>query len=281
MNNNQIRIRTLVNNELPEPLLSEHGLSFWIEYDGKNILFDTGQSDIVIKNAETLGIELSKTDIIILSHGHYDHTGGLAHILDIATNAHIYLHPLATKTRYSCHTDKPVRNISMPKSTAEHLDEIKNRICFTDKPLAIHRQMNITGRIPRNTSFEDTGGPFYLESNKTEKDLIEDDLAMFIDSPKGIIVIVGCAHSGIINTLDYITSITGKNKIHAVIGGMHLSKANNNRIDQTITALNKFNIDKLFPMHCTGLESAAVIKQNFNNNCYIEPSEFADISLDI
>ena len=279
MTNNQIRIRTLVNNEMPEPLLAEHGLSLWIEYAGKNILFDTGQSDILIANANTLNIDLAKTDIIILSHGHYDHTGGLAHVLNIATQAKIYLHPQACKKRYSCHEDKPVRDISIPKPTADNLNKLHDRICYTDKHMTIHEKINITGQIPRNTAFEDTGGPFFLETDKKHKDLIEDDMAMYINTPKGIVVIVGCAHSGIINTLDHICSITRQNKIYAVIGGMHLSKASPNRIDQTLTALENYNIEKLFPMHCTGSESAKIIKHKLGNSCHINCTEIADITI--
>ena len=279
MINNQIRIRTLVNNLMLEPMIDEHGLSLWIEYAGKNILFDTGQSGILISNAEKLGIDLAKTDMIILSHGHYDHTGGLEKVLKIADKAKIHLHPQAYKTRYSCHPDKPVRNISMPAATIELLKKLHNRVIHIESCQPVYNNMCITGAIPRLTDFEDTGGPFYLDPRKQAKDLIEDDLAMFIQTEQGLVVIVGCAHSGIINTLNYILSNTSQDSIHTVIGGMHLSKASDDRINQTIAALNNLNIQKLYPMHCTGQESAEKIKLSSNNQCFTEISHFADITL--
>ena len=279
--NDNIKITPLVNNIMPGTLKPEHGFSLWIEYCGNNILFDTGQSDILLDNAAQLGIDLSKTDIIILSHGHYDHTGGLSKVIQIAPDAKIYLHPQALKNRYSCHTDKPVKNISMPKDTADFISANSSRVKFITSSQNLLGNFYITGEIPRITSFEDTGGPFYLDPDKHTKDHIEDDLAVFFTTANGLIVIVGCAHSGIINTLDHICKISGQKNIYSVIGGMHLSKANPDRMDQTIESLNSRSIQQLYPMHCTGTHAALQIKQNFKNDCFIETSELAEMTFEI
>ena len=264
-----IRITTLINNVLPHPLVSEHGLSLWIEYAGKNILFDTGQTDAVIKNAGMLDIDLSKTDIIVLSHGHYDHTGGLENVLKIAPDAIIYLHPDAPKVRYSCPPGKQPKDISMPKIVCQKVGELasKNHVTYTQKPQSLHGKLMITGAIPRITDYEDVGGPFYLDRKAQTPDPVDDDQALFIELPKGLVVIVGCAHSGIINTLDAISTSTGQHKIYAVIGGMHLINASHTRIENTIEGLKKYDIQKIVPMHCTGQNAIEILTDTFGNKC--------------
>lgn len=264
-----IRITTLVNNVLPHPLVSEHGLSLWIEYAGKNILFDTGQTDAVIKNAGILDIDLSRTDIIVLSHGHYDHTGGLEKVLEIAPDAIVYLHPDAPKVRYSCPPGKQPKDISMPETVCQKVGELasKNRVIYTTRPQSLHGKLMITGTIPRIRDYEDVGGPFYLDRKAQIPDPLNDDQALFIELSKGLVVIVGCAHSGIVNTLDAISASTEQHEIFAVIGGMHLANASHIRIENTIEAFKKYDIQKIIPMHCTGQSAMEYLTDTFGSQC--------------
>ncbi len=251
--NDTVRITTLVNNTMPRPLLAEHGLSFWIEFAGKNILFDTGQSDATIRNADLLDIDLSKTDTIILSHGHYDHTGGLETVLDLAPNAALYLHPDAAGVRYSCHPGKPPKDVSMPSTVCEKIAESVSRgtLIYSATPQSIAPNVTVTGAIPRLTDYEDTGGPFYLDTECQNPDPLNDDQALMISTSNGLVIVLGCAHAGLINTLKYARKLTNQ-PIYAVIGGMHLKSATQERMHKTAQELAQFNIQHLVPRHCSG-----------------------------
>jgi 7,8-dihydropterin-6-yl-methyl-4-(beta-D-ribofuranosyl)aminobenzene 5'-phosphate synthase len=270
-----VTITMLINNEMPAPLKSEHGLSFWIQFGGKNILFDTGQSDALIHNADLLDIDLSKTDTVVLSHGHYDHTGGLSAILDIAPDAEVYLHPDAAKMRYSCHPDKAAKEISMPQAACEKLAACaaKGRVTYTNKPRTLGPTIMATGPIPRLTDYEDVGGPFYLDSQCQTPDPLNDDQALLIATSKGLVVILGCAHAGVINTLEYAAALKNQ-PIDAVIGGMHLKTAPAARLSKTCESIRKFDIKQLIPCHCTGKTAADALKQSF-------PSRFRDLQTGI
>lgn len=263
-----LTITTLINNELPAGLETEHGLAFWIEYAGRKILFDTGQSDALVRNAETLNIDLSKTDVIILSHGHYDHTGGLETVLQIAPNAAVYLHPDAAKIRYSCHPNKPAKNIAMSAAACGALSAAaaKTNIIYTPRPVHIGSRLTVTGPVPRITDYEDTGGPFFFDADGQTPDPIIDDQALLISTPKGLVVVLGCAHAGVVNTLQYAVERTGQS-ICAVIGGLHLRAASDERMDKTLAALKNFNIRHIIPCHCTGRPAIDRLQEQFGQNC--------------
>jgi 7,8-dihydropterin-6-yl-methyl-4-(beta-D-ribofuranosyl)aminobenzene 5'-phosphate synthase len=265
---NAMTITTLVDNNAPENLASEHGLSFWIEYNDKHIIFDTGQSDAFVKNAKQLGIKPAETDAIVISHGHYDHTGGLAALLDIAPQANLYIHPEALKPKFS---RKGNRNIgisdSIKKIILQRADQKK--VIWTEKPTEIFPGLFTTGKIPRNTGFEDTGGNFFVNVQCTKEDRLVDDQAIFTETGKGLVVVLGCAHSGVINTLDYAEKLTSQNHIYAVIGGMHLLNASPERMESTIDAFKRYNVKKICPAHCTGDNAVEKFKQVFAERCFI------------
>jgi len=254
-----VRITTLVENTASRPgLLAEHGLSFWIEYADKRLLFDTGQSDILIQNAKVLGINLADADAIILSHGHYDHTGGLAAILDIAAKAKIYLHPAAIEPKFSFKAPQ-ARSIGMSDSARK---AIRNRqVICTQSPTHIFPGVTVTGQIPRINNFEDVGGAFFLDENCQKPDELLDDQTLFIESQKGLVIVFGCAHAGVVNILNYIADLTQATQFFAVLGGMHLLRASNERIEKTQTAFEQYNLQKIGPAHCTGTKPI----ENFKN----------------
>ncbi len=245
-----VNITVIVDNTtLRDDLITEHGLSLWIEYDDKKILFDAGQSIAVINNAKQLGIYLASTDAIVLSHGHYDHTGGLYDILDIAPKAKIYLHPLAIEPKFS-QKASDVKFIGMPDSAKKVIES--RHVIWTVTPVTLFPGMMITGQAPRVNDFEDVGGYFFLDESCQKHDDLLDDQTLFIESSKGLIVILGCAHSGVVNILGYISELTGCKKVYAVIGGMHLLNASQTRINNTIEIFKKYEIQKVIPLHCTG-----------------------------
>lgn len=245
-----IRITTLVEDAASKAgLLAEHGLSFWIECAGKRILFDTGQSNAFVQNAKALNVDLADTDAIVISHGHYDHTGGLKAVLDIAVKAKVYLHPAAVEPKFNQKVSE-AKSIGMSDSSKQAIQG--RHLIWTAMPVQLFPGISVTGQVPRLNDYEDVGGAFFVDENCEKPDKLLDDQTLFIESTKGLVVVFGCAHSGVVNTLNYISKLTGQTKIYAVIGGMHLLNANRVRIANTIKALKQYEVQKIGPVHCTG-----------------------------
>ncbi len=259
-----LRITTLVENTAAgKCLLGEHGLSFWIEYNGKRILFDSGQSGHVLRsNAVHLGIDLTTVDAIVLSHGHFDHTGGLADVLKIAKDTPIFAHPAAMTPKFSRHADSSVHEIGISQPTLEKLRDW-DTLNLASGSIEVFPGFHLTGEIPRDTDFEDVGGAFFQDRHCYTPDPLRDDQAAYIDTPSGLIVILGCAHSGVINTLRHIQKLTKKRHINTVVGGMHLVNASPRRLENTITGLKKIAVKSLRPAHCTGFAATARIWHEF------------------
>lgn len=247
-----VRITILVDDRAGPGLAPEHGLALWVEAAGKRVLFDTGQGGAFLENAGKLGIDLATADVVVLSHGHYDHTGGLAAALSLARLAKVYLHPSALGAKYSFHRGA-ARMIGMPEGSRAALSNLpEERRFYARQASEIVRGLGLTGQIPRTSGFEDVAGPFYLDGAGTVPDGLEDDLAMWIDTPKGLVVMTGCAHAGLVNTLGHVRRISGRDRIRAVIGGFHLGGASGLRLARTAEALRALEPDRIVPGHCTG-----------------------------
>ena len=260
---NLLSITVVVDNTASGHFHSEHGLALWINHGDKRILFDTGQSNLILQNAKTLDIDLVNTDAIVISHGHYDHTGGLSAALGIASKkAKIYLHPAATELKFSQKTSE-AKSIGMPDSAKEAIQG--KHVIWTATPAQIFSGMSVTGQVPRMNDYEDVGGTFFIDANCEKPDELLDDQTLFIESTKGLVVVFGCAHAGVVNTLDYISKLTGYKKIYAVIGGMHLLNASQVRIANTIEALKKYEIQKIVPLHCTGQKAIGELQKAFGD----------------
>jgi 7,8-dihydropterin-6-yl-methyl-4-(beta-D-ribofuranosyl)aminobenzene 5'-phosphate synthase len=258
------RITVLVENTASRPDLgAEHGLSYWIEMDDRRILFDAGHTDLILRNAAQLGVNLASADAIVLSHGHFDHTGGLAAVLPLCPQARVFIHPKAFEAKFSRHADGTVHDISMPASSAEALRRHAGPVTQTEQPAKIIEGLFATGAVPRANDFEDTGGDFFLDRACGKPDPIVDDQAMYLPSSGGTVVLLGCAHAGVVNTLHHIARLTGDEPIHAILGGMHLHSATDRRLASTTEALARYTIDVLGPAHCTGAEPTALLRERF------------------
>ncbi len=258
------KITILIDNKGQNTLFVEHGFSLLIETADKHILFDTGQSSLFAKNAEKLGIDLSKVNIIALSHGHYDHTGGLPAISTIAPSAKIFAHLGVTTRRFSFREDR-ARSIGITSSVLKVLENHPGKVHWISKHENLTSNIGLTGEVPRLTEYEDTGGLFFLDEQATQLDPISDDMSLWILSKEGLIVIAGCSHSGIINTLKYIMEISGERRLHMVLGGFHLVEADDEKTKQTILDLKKLNPNLLVPCHCTGDSAVEKLKCNFGD----------------
>ena len=248
-------------------LLGEHGLSLWIETAETCALFDTGQGLVLPHNAERMNVDLDCTDSIVLSHGHYDHTGGLSHALNQAPHARLFLHPSTLVSRFACREGKS-REIGMPAGVREVVNARLSSVIWTKGPTEIAAGMVVTGPIPRRTAFENTGGPFFLDADGKTPDPIEDDQAMWILTRDGLVVLLGCAHAGVVNTLEFIRELTGRRPIRAILGGMHLGSATDERLTRTIESLSQIHVQEMWPCHCTGATATAQLMTVFVGRCH-------------
>jgi 7,8-dihydropterin-6-yl-methyl-4-(beta-D-ribofuranosyl)aminobenzene 5'-phosphate synthase len=252
-------------------LLAEHGLSFLIETGRDKILFDTGQGLALRHNTEQLNVDLKTIGAVALSHGHYDHTGGLSFVLNNMDCPRVYIHPEAFDLKYARNPDGSSREVGMTagnKITAGELAEIVP----VEEKTGIAPGLFLTGPIPRVTEFEDTGGPFFKDPDCRIPDPLADDQAVFIETATGTVVILGCAHSGVINTLRHVRTLTGNRPIHSVIGGMHLVNAGAERIERTIEELRGLNLRRLAPCHCTGFSATVRLWNEFPGICETCPA---------
>lgn len=263
-----IHITTLVENSVFRPgLLAEHGSAFWIEYNGQRILFDTGQGQVLEHNARALGIQLEHTDVLALSHGHYDHTGGLAALVRHARPLDVYLHAAATRPKFTTVKGGSPRDIGMPEASRSALQLPHVRLHHLEQPRQIAEGVTLTGPIPRLSSLEDTGGRFFLDAACTQADPLVDDQALILEAARGIIVVLGCAHAGVISTLRYVQQITHGRPVLAVIGGMHLIHASTKRIETTIHELQRHRVQRLTLAHCTGVAATVSLWNAFPRRC--------------
>lgn len=245
-----MKLSVLTENTASEKFCAEHGLSYYIEHD-INILFDTGHSDVFLQNAKKLNINIEKIDTVVLSHGHWDHGDGLRYI----SNKKLICHPDVFQERYRKNDDE---NIGLELS----FKELKNKfdITYTRLPFEVSKNIIFLGEIPRNNSFEAQTTTFELDDKKD--DFIIDDSGLVIKLEDEIVIISGCAHSGICNMIEYAKKVTGINKIRAVIGGFHL-KYNNQQTQETIKYLKSQDIQEIYPSHCTELPALAAFYEEF------------------
>jgi len=260
-----VAITVLADNHAAYGLDAEHGFSLWVETEGQKILFDTGQGEDMPRNAEALGIDIGAADRILLSHGHFDHTGNVPYALERAKRASLLLHPDALIDRYSIHAaPKP---IGMPeKSRAAVYASAGTRCQWVRRPRAVSAGVWITGPEPRVTDFEDTGGPFFLDPAGTLSDPIPDDLSLCVHTAGGWVVCLGCCHAGVVNTLRHLAQEFGGSRILAVIGGMHLCHADAGRLERTAAALKEYDVPYLYPCHCTGEAATEFLRRHLPAN---------------
>lgn len=263
-----VRITVLVENlARGRHLLGEHGLSFFIEVGDHRLLFDTGQGKAIHNNAEVLGIDLEQLDAVVLSHGHYDHAGGFATLPNGPSPRRVFVHPAAFEPKFSRHPDGSVHDVGLPDPARGALQARGVEQVWIRQPTEVVQQVLATGEIPRRTAYEDVGGDFFTDPACTQPDLLPDDQALAIRTPLGVVILLGCAHAGVVNTLDYIAEVLGEGQFHAVIGGMHLMRASHQRIQATHQAFERYGVRLIGPCHCTGVAATALLWQHFTEQC--------------
>ncbi|HKL75534.1 MAG TPA: MBL fold metallo-hydrolase [Halanaerobiales bacterium] len=296
INMKNITIKTLIDNTSANPfIMAEWGLSIYLNINGKKILFDTGagNSQVLVNNMEVMNVNPANIDLLVLSHGHKDHTGGLRNFLrkmnrkDESKNMKIITHPAALKSQYI----KNIGSFGLP-FTREELEKYGAKFKVSKEPSWITDGIVVSGEIPMKNNFEKIGEGFYLKFNKKDfdeekiikeenelgfktngdkfvkdKELI-DDQAIFIKTDLGLIIILGCAHRGIINTINYAREITGIDDIYMVIGGTHTANASEQRMNSTINEIKRMDVKKIGVSHCTGLVSGCKLSRELGKEIF-------------
>ena len=254
----QLDLTLLCDNQLDEShaatgLKAEHGFSAWLQTPDMALLFDTGSGKTLQHNAKRLNIQLNDSQMLVLSHGHYDHTGGIASFYDFGAYCPVLAHPDIVKTRYSCHQDRPVRSIGITADSLKKLNELpEKQKQWHSSGQMLKPYFGTTGQITRVDPFEDTGGPFFFDSSQKKVDMLQDDQALWINSTAGLVIVVGCCHSGIVNTIVHLQQLTGITRVAGIIGGLHLLHASAERLQHTANFLQVCSPDFIHLSHCSG-----------------------------
>lgn len=252
---NKVKITILCDNIVEKSsLLAEHGFSVLVETEKINILFDTGQGLCLKHNAKSLNVNLTSIDKVVISHAHYDHTAGIKEIVREMPDISIHAHPDIFSPKYKKLSSGKMKYIGIPEFLLKEKKEFN--FLLNEKPLYLTEDILLTGRIPRETAFEKVEEDFYIKTDRGYiKDDLPDDQALIINTNSGLILILGCAHSGLINTLNYAVKLTGKDKFSLVIGGTHLKGKNEEKIEKTSHFLSFCRIEKIILCHCTGISA--------------------------
>lgn len=219
----------------------------------KHILYDTNQAaEPIAHNLELLGKSLDRVSTIYLSHCHYDHTDGLTGILEaMGRHVPIVCHPEIFRPCMEINPDG-IRHIGITGQPQATLEQLGATFTFTREPLNLMTGVTSTGEIERVTSFEILEDLWTTDENdQIVQDHELDDSAVVLNFPEGLVIITGCCHAGIVNTMTHAKNITGVDKIHAVIGGLHFIDAPEEKIEKSIEALNE-EAEWVFGGHCTG-----------------------------
>jgi 7,8-dihydropterin-6-yl-methyl-4-(beta-D-ribofuranosyl)aminobenzene 5'-phosphate synthase len=266
-----MKLAVLVDNNtlIDRYFYAEPALSFFLEVDNKKILFDTGYSDIFIRNAEKMKIELADTDVIVLSHGHNDHTWGLNHFIQYYSE----------RFQEKQNTDKPLlvaHPLTFLPKTYEDSTVIGNTISsdilsesfnlrLSSEPVLLTDNLMFLGEVERNNDFEAKNSiGRTLEDGVRKDDYLLDDSALVYKSTKGLVVITGCSHAGICNIIEKAKKVFKDNRVTSIIGGFHLQKPSFSQLQGTLKYLADLKPVSVFACHCTDLKSKIELSKVVN-----------------
>ena len=269
------KVTTITENTVPmgKGLTGEHGICFLIETGTKKILFDTGQGLVLTNNAKVLNIDLKEIDTVILSHGHYDHAGGLQSLVELNHEFTLVAHPDAFDKKMMFFNEQYIP-VGMQLDKA-YLESKGVTIQLEKGPVEITEGVTTTGEIPLKTDFEKVETVFYTETDNNKiPDTIADDQSLILNTDKGTVVLLGCAHRGLINILNHVSTLTGSKKIHTIMGGLHLVNASESKLKKIIGCMHDFDLQKVGVSHCTGINATIAIANEFKEKFFLNTAGF-------
>jgi len=274
-----VTVTVLVDNARGgEGLRSQWGLSCWIEAGDSRVLLDCGATSAFVRNAAELGVALETADAFVLSHGHYDHGGGLAAVMQAAPRARLVLHPGALVPRYSLRKTGTPEAIGLPERSLAALRGDPERVDWVVRPRQVAPAVWATGPVPRLRPMEEVEPSFHLDEACTVRDLVVDDQTLWVETSRGLVIVFGCAHAGVLNTVDYVRRLAaersseaawrssvpiaddGLPRVRALLGGMHLLRAGKDRREATVDALASLAPELCGPCHCTGKRATDLLR---------------------
>lgn len=263
------KITILCENTVTSPgLIGEHGFAAFVETPDESILFDTGQGFSLVQNSLRLQKDLREVKKVVLSHGHFDHTGGLLAFLGLHGPVDIIAHPDVLSERFRWmpvgKEERPV-SIGIPWREA-YLTTRGARFKWVHEFTEIGENIFITGEVPRHAEFE-TGDPKFVvrENGQWHSDPFRDDYSLILKTPDGLVIVLGCAHAGLINILDHAIRCTGEERIYAILGGTHLGFSSSLQLDMTIQHLKRYHLQFIATSHCTGQAPIARLAREFGS----------------
>jgi 7,8-dihydropterin-6-yl-methyl-4-(beta-D-ribofuranosyl)aminobenzene 5'-phosphate synthase len=255
----KFRITVLCENSVGpiSGTLGEHGFSALIEpAHGTPLLFDTGQGLTLLHNARRMNRDLTVVRHVVLSHGHYDHCGGLLPLVTECGPKQVHVHPDIFTPRFRIKDTGEFYPIGMPHGLAQ-LEDAGAAFSISKEFFEISPGIFLTGEVPRVTPFETGDQGLYCDCTGQDLDTTPDDQSLVLETELGLVVLLGCCHAGLVNTLEHIAYLTGRRDIYAVIGGTHLGFCGQNQLEMTISALKNWGVQKIAASHCTGFAASA------------------------
>jgi 7,8-dihydropterin-6-yl-methyl-4-(beta-D-ribofuranosyl)aminobenzene 5'-phosphate synthase len=260
----KLRITVLCDNAVGpiSGTLGEHGFAALVEHDAGALLFDTGQGATLLHNAGRMHKELGQVRDVVLSHGHYDHTGGLLPLLGACGPKRVLAHPGVFAPRYRISDTGEALAIGIPvdrQTLGSHGAEFDLSREFRQ----IAPGLYLSGEVPRLTLFETGDHGLHGDDRGESVDTLPDDQSLFIVTGQGLVILLGCCHSGLVNTIEAARRLTGCDRVYGVIGGTHLGFCPDGQLTETVRALRSYGIRKICASHCTGFAAAARLFREF------------------
>jgi 7,8-dihydropterin-6-yl-methyl-4-(beta-D-ribofuranosyl)aminobenzene 5'-phosphate synthase len=249
----------------------EHGFSAFIETDVGNYLFDTGGGRTVVENSLALNKDLRTVQKIFLSHGHNDHTGGLPQVLHLRGRVDVHAHPDVFLDRMAVRkeNDRETRRFAGMIYKKSYLEFLGAHFILNSDFHEVEKGLFLTGEVPRKTAFEKPDPKLFREAQgEMVPDTLPDDQSLVLDTEKGLVLIFGCAHSGMINIMKHVIHRMSKDRFYAVLGGTHLDFLTPEQLEESIRSLKAMDVARIGVSHCTGLQAAFRLQQEFRDRFF-------------